>query len=392
MAAPELAEKIKLEVFKWLNGTRYASTVLEPLSGGSANFLYRAHLSKPLEDGTTDVLVKHFEEFMAVAPQNKMGLYRSRAEEECLKVLATYGINPEEGDAFKYVVRAPKCYLSDEVANTQIHEYCPQGLNLKAYALKHLASPATASLRQQFHQLGKVLAQYIVGFHSKFENEVQNWLLDGKEKPEPKLYAALKANEEMQKIRRMTYYDWLVQRIDAFPTILEQARDVFVKIQEKAAEELKGAPEELLPIHGDFWPGNTILPDQPIREGVAIPVFVGDWEMAQLGAHGLDHGQMLGEMYALWLYKKIDAGLWMVQGYAEGLGEQTESSAWRNALQVGCHLVTFGTLAPGWGTPDQVEDVARLGGNIIVNAWGKNREWLENSELACLFTHVTWGK
>ena len=55
---------------------------------------------------------------------------------------------------------------------------------------------------------------------------------------------------------------------------------------------------------------------------------------------------MFGEMYLLWLYKKIDAGLWMVQGYAEGLGEQTEHEAWRNVLQIGCHIVVFGTMAP----------------------------------------------
>ena len=99
---------------------------------------------------------------------------------------------------------------------------------------------------------------------------------------------------------------------------------------------------------------------------------------------------MIAELYALWLYKKIDAGLWMVQGYAEGLGEQTEASAWRTALQVGVHLLSFGTVAPGWGTREQAEDVARVGRDIIVNAQSRNREWFEKSELVCLFSQTRW--
>ena len=93
---------------------------------------------------------------------------------------------------------------------------------------------------------------------------------------------------------------------------------------------------------------------------------------------------MIAELYAFWLYKKIDAGLWMVLGYVEGLGEQSEMAVWRNAVQVGVHLLSFSTIA-GWGTPDQIEDVARLARDIVVNAWARNREWFEKSELACLF-------
>jgi hypothetical protein len=105
----------------------------------------------------------------------------------------------------------------------------------------------------------------------------------------------------------------------------------------------------------------------------------------------LDHGEMIGELYALWLYDKIDAALWMVQGYAEGLEEQREASVWRTAVQVGVHLLSFRALHPGRGTLEQVEEVVRLGRDVIVNGWEKNREWFEESELRCLFTKVTRG-
>lgn len=73
---PKTADEIKSEVFNSLRGTPYASDTLDPLSGGAANFIYRATLSKPLEDGTTEVLVKHSEPYMAVAPQNKISIDR----------------------------------------------------------------------------------------------------------------------------------------------------------------------------------------------------------------------------------------------------------------------------------------------------------------------------
>lgn len=78
MSSQNLAKNIQLEVevFDWLKGTRYASTSIEPLAGGSANFVYKVKLEEPLEDGTSTVLVKHGEAYMAVAPQNNMPLQR----------------------------------------------------------------------------------------------------------------------------------------------------------------------------------------------------------------------------------------------------------------------------------------------------------------------------
>jgi hypothetical protein len=133
-----------------------------------------------------------------------------------------------------------------------------------------------------------------------------------------------------------------------------------------------------------------LIPNAPIQEG-EIPIFVVDWEMAQVGVPCLDHAEMIGELWELWLYKKIDAGLWMVQGYADGLSQQTETSAWRNVLQVGTHLLSFGT-APSWGSQEQLEEVARMGRDIILHAWRRDREWFEASELACFFTQVISDK
>ncbi|KAK6850148.1 phosphotransferase enzyme family [Apiospora arundinis] len=111
--------------------------------------------------------------------------------------------------------------------------------------------------------------------------------------------------------------------------------------------------------------------------------------MAQLGLPNLDLAQMLAEMYELWLYRRIRGGLWMMEGFVEGYGAVTEAFALRTAIQLGAHLVCFGTSVPGWGTPEQVQEVARTGRDIICHAWRKNRDWFEEEgELSGLFSTV----
>ncbi|KAI0127474.1 kinase-like domain-containing protein [Xylariales sp. AK1849] len=368
----QAAEEIKSEILRWLEGTRFASASLEPLSGSTANFIYRAHLVEPLDDAasTTDVLVKHGEGYVANHPDFKLTTFRCLIEEECLKALASFRITakPDPISPYNYVVRTPKCFLFDEKSNTQVQEYLPNGVDLKTYALKNFPSPTPESQRPQCLQLGKSLGKWLRAFH--------DWTAE-----HPKLGAELAKNQEMQAMKHMINYQWLIRRIEQFPDILGEAKEVFEEVEMMAAEELKG---DIQPIHGDFWSGNVLLPDAPIQGGDEVPMFVIDWELAQLGVRNLDLGQMIAELYELWLYKKIEAGRWMVEGFVEGYGVVTRGFAFRTVIQVGCHLVCFGTSVPGWGTPEQVKDVARLGRDLIINGWQEDTEWLQRSDLGCL--------
>lgn len=57
--------KIKEAVAKDLSSTPFACSSLTQLSGGTANFLYRGVLSQPLPDGTSTIIVKHAEDYLA---------------------------------------------------------------------------------------------------------------------------------------------------------------------------------------------------------------------------------------------------------------------------------------------------------------------------------------
>ncbi|KAH7110681.1 kinase-like domain-containing protein [Dactylonectria macrodidyma] len=384
MATPsEIFDSTRLKVLAWLNGTRYAVTSLQTLIGGQSNFTYHARLLTPLEDGTTDVLVKHSEPYMARHAANSVTINRCLVEAVCLTELNSVEVELNQPSSAKYIARTPKCLHYDHETKTQILEYLPGVVNLKDYVLSHFPSPTPQSLQPQCHNLGKALAGYIVRFHSEAKKAVLRSDAGTNLEPFPTLHVGLEHSEEMQTLKHMINYDWLLQRVNQFPEILSEATDIFSQVKEEALKELSNA-RELTAIHGDFCPQNILLPDKPLEADGEIPLFVADWENAQLGVESLDHGEMIGELYALWLYKRIDAGLWTVRGYTEGLGSQSETFAWRVALQVGVHLLSFGTVAPGWGTPAQAENVARHGRDVIVNAWHKNREWFDASDLACL--------
>ncbi|KAK6074397.1 phosphotransferase enzyme family protein [Seiridium cupressi] len=379
--APETPDQIRTKVIRSLENTRYATSSLEPLTGGIANCLYHARLTVPLEDGTAEVAVKHGEGYVVAHPDTELPLDRCKIEEACLKAMADFWVTVVQ-DSVKYIVRTPECYFYDEKSNTQILEYLPNGIDLKTYIRKNIASPTPSSYRLQFQRLGKAIAQWIVGFHQQTEKEARDALSTGHKS---KLYAELEACESMQKLKFLINYDWLIRRIDLFPHILEEAREVFEEFRAEAKREMQ---EDLMPIHGDFWTGNIVIGDVPMEPDAEIPVFVIDWEMAQLGPRVLDIGQMMTEMYALWLYPKIDAGLWMVQGFAEELALKDQKAAFRVAAQLGCHIVAFETIVPGWGMPEQVEEVARIGRDIIVHARKGDRDWFDKHDLSCLFAHV----
>ncbi|KAI1801629.1 kinase-like domain-containing protein [Daldinia bambusicola] len=372
--APETREEVTAKVIESLKGTPYEASSLDILSGGTANFIYRATLTRPLTGGTTEVAVKHSEDYIASSPDFKLTLSRCRIEEECLKALSAFLIvgNADEDNSYNFIVRTPKFYHFDEGNNTQIQELLGDGIDLKTHTLETVYGSDQEEIKSRSLQLGKALGRWLKGFHS--------WAAQ-----QPELRATVAANKELQQLKHIINFSWLLDRAKQFPNVLGGAEDVFKEVGKMAAAELED-DSQLQVIHGDFWTGNILLPSVPIQEGVDVPIFVIDWEMSQIGKPSLDVGQMIAELYELKLYKDKSAGLFMTQGFIEGYGPVTEEFAFRTAIQVGAHLVSFGMSVQGWGSMEQVEECGRLGRDIIIHAWEKDRRWFEESDLACLFS------
>ncbi|KAL2134187.1 hypothetical protein VTI74DRAFT_808 [Chaetomium olivicolor] len=366
MATPQSA-KISEEVLQELSSTDYACSSLDQLSGGTANFVFKGILINPLPDGTKEVAVKHGESYIASMPDFQLSTARCRAEEECLKALSTL---PATDGAF--TVRAPKLYHFNPKTNTQVQEYLPNALSLKDYAIKHFSSSRDPFRTVSCHELGRCLGVWLREFH--------DWV---KLPEQAELHKEAKANQPMQQLKHYVNYATLVETVGNFPTILEDERETLEKIRDTAAEELKDP--NLQVIHGDFWTGNALLPDQPLKLQDQTPVFIVDWEICQLGLPALDLGQMIAELYELSLFKGIDEGKWLIEGFVAGYGYVDDDFAFRTALHVGTHLVAWGSRVPGWGTEEQVQHVVGVGKDIVLHAWHKDRAWFEAGDLACLF-------
>ncbi|KAF5591450.1 phosphotransferase enzyme family [Fusarium pseudocircinatum] len=385
MPAQDSSDHIRQQVSAWLNTTPYAASLLAPLAGGQANFTYRARLTNPLNDGTTEVIVKHGEPYMARHPANAVTVDRCDVEREVLSELSTYPIDMTQSGNTAYTVRTTTLYAYDAETKTLVLEYLPNAVDLKTYSLSHFPSPTPEYLRKPAHELGKVLARYMVKFHDMTREIVQKSL---KQKHTQQLLGfnrVIDSSNDMQRLKHWINFDWMIDRVSQFPGILSEAKDILHLVKNMALKELSDPSADLALIHGDYYPQNILLEDARLEPTTTRPLYVIDWENCQVGVPSLDHGGMLGEMYVLWKYKHIDAGLWTSQGYADGLGHQTEDAAWRLALQVGVHLLSFGTLASGWGTTEEVEDMARLARDVIVKAWTRDRSWFDKSDFACLF-------
>lgn len=94
---------------------------------------------------------------------------------------------------------------------------------------------------------------------------------------------------------------------------------------------------------------------------------------------------MIAELYELWLFKRIEEGKWIIEGFTAGYGPVDDDFAFRTARHVGTHLLSWGTRVAGWGTAEQVQQVAVVGKDLVVRAWEKDRAWFEAGDLACLF-------
>ncbi|RSL91619.1 hypothetical protein CDV31_015432 [Fusarium ambrosium] len=356
-----------------LKGTQFEPSTLTKLSGGSVNWIYLAKLSTPLDDGTTEVLVKHGEPWMASKPEFPLAMLRCRIEVESLRSLSgcsSFG-RCDSMDTYHFVARTPNFLHFDHDATNQIQEFLPNGINLKDYVLQHYSATTPQSFEPQCRQLGEALGKWLKGFIE--------WTTRQDEHRD-----VVAGNDFAQDIKHMVNFSWLNERVKDFPDILEHVKDTLGEVEQMAAAERKDVNKHQI-IHGDFWTGNIILPNAPIPKKTEVPMLVIDWECTQLGFPSVDFGQMIAEMYALWLYKSITAGLWMMEGFIEGYGNVSQDFAFRTAIQTGAHLLCTTTTFPGWGTPEQVDEVARVGRDIIVHAWKKDVAWFKRGDLACLF-------
>ncbi|KNG81449.1 hypothetical protein ANOM_009573 [Aspergillus nomiae NRRL 13137] len=360
-----------------LSTTPYACSSVEQLSGGTANFVFRGTLLQPLPDGTTTVVVKHTEDYVASNREFKLSAARCLIEKSILTSLdklPSSKITNDEDTTSQFTAKTPHMYSFNPLTNTQVMEDLPDSVDLKSFFVS--PSSARSVPREWAVSLGRALGHWLSSFHS--------W---AKEPAQTDVALELEQNHFFRDLKFSINYDSLVNMVSKYPEILEGSRGVFEKVRDMAKSESgRKDGEGFGVIHGDFWSGNIILPKNSLdTKHFNTPLFIIDWELAQCGTRALDLGQMMAELYELKHYKDVDAGVWIIQGITEGYPALSDEMAFRTLIHVGTHLIFFGSTVPGWGTDEQIADVVRLGKDLIVKAWEKDKTWFKGMVWECLF-------
>ncbi|KAJ5666059.1 uncharacterized protein N7477_008507 [Penicillium maclennaniae] len=360
----ENKDEIRDQIAQQLSQTPFACSSLTRLSGGTANFVYRGTPS-----ARDSIVIKHTKNYVASNQDFKLDAKRCHFEQAILQALNGLPFHSQGN----ITVKTPRVFDFIQETNTQIMEDLPNSLDLKTFLLSNLCQNVSASLGRL---LGRSLGHWLRSFH--------DWADKG-EQAETRSFLA--QNESMKELKFHVNYSMLMDTIANFPGVLEESRGVFEEVKNHAAGEMKRSDHnrEFGIIHGDFWTGNVLIPNVPLREQSDTTLFIIDWELCQIGYRALDLGQMMAELYETKLFKKVDCSVWVIQGFLEGYGPLSDIMAFRTAVHVGVHLVVWGSRVAGWGSEEQVEEVVKIGRDLIVQGWKKNREWFDGQDLECLF-------
>ncbi|KAJ5385633.1 hypothetical protein N7517_003544 [Penicillium concentricum] len=363
MANTNERDQTREKIAQQLSPTPFACSSLTRLSGGTANFVYRGMLASTGQS----IIIKHTKDHSASNPDFKIDITRCHFEEAILRALDGLATHTTG----KITVKSPRLLDFNRDTDTQVVEDLPNSIDLKNFLLSEVSHDLPESLGRD---LGTALGSWLRSFHLWTDEEQHT--------------KDLGANTVMKDLKFWVNYTLLMDTVESFPGILEDYRDIFENIRDLAATELKRQNHDdgYGIIHGDFWTGNVLLPNVPLTHQSETTMFIVDWEMSQIGSRALDLGQMIAELYETKLFKNVDGGLWMIQGFLRGYGSLNDEMAFRTAIHVGVHLICWGSRVPGWGTQTQIEEVVKVGRDLIVHSWRKDKVWFAEGILGCLFT------
>ncbi|KAE9371768.1 hypothetical protein N431DRAFT_410770 [Stipitochalara longipes BDJ] len=375
MAPLEPAEEdtIATQLLQQLSGTLYAcSSLSPPLSSRPGNFVYRGILAQPIptQGGATakSIIIKHYTESTPKI-----------FEELLLNSLASH--SPSTTTA---TIKPPRLYLYNRETNTQVLEDFSntddfRAMLFSADAHNLLPPPSTASI-------GRHLGVWLRSFHTWASAPEQ-----------AALRAQMWRNDSMRKTKYIFTYDSVLKILQNYPELLEGHEETLTAIQDVITKEFERPSTEegdgygLL--YGDFWSGNILLPSAGWREsplgGKTNELFIIDWEFAQFGHRSCDLGQIIGDLYERNIYNNLDTAISTMEGVIDGYGTLSDEMAFRTAVYVGVHLISWYNRRPRKGprvaSPEVIVAGLMVGRDFMVKGWEKDRAFFQSSALASLF-------
>ncbi|KAM0461489.1 hypothetical protein ACHAPV_004194 [Trichoderma viride] len=377
------------QILDELAHTTYACSDLTKLSGGTANFLYRGTLLKPLKgDADTKaaqtVVIKHSTNYVAVNRNFPLDVTRCIFEESMLHALdgVSHTISTPSGPA---VITTPRLYMFDRDTYTQVHEDFLGATDLTTI-LK------SANINQILPESSRQSVGYAMGSWLRFFHK---W---ASEPAQATLRERVGPNKGMRQLKCLITYDSFIEILERHPETIEGYKETLEAVRTTMKHEFERPPTEGDEIrgliHGDFWAGNVLLPGsswQEAQQSTQDPhkLFIIDWENAQFGHRAVDIGGMLADLYERKHFRNVDGSIPIMQGFIQGYGPLSEELAFSAAIHAGVHLICWyyrrNRNDPLPFPLPKVLAALTLGRDFILKGWAKDKKWFEGSVLAPLF-------
>ncbi|KAF9074970.1 hypothetical protein BDP27DRAFT_1381023 [Rhodocollybia butyracea] len=336
------------ELKEYLQGTPFASSGIDILTGGTGNFACRLHLISPYQ-GQSTLVLKHAKPYIFTARNWPFSLERQKFEVEALKIV---GASIPDND----FVNVPEVHLFDEKESIIIMEDCGVGsLTLKQFAMDGKCTLDTAE------KIGLELGLFLRRIHA-INRERNSAVCD-----------VFEGNAEAKRISAWATYGRLVSTLsgeDALPALQNSPLDI-KEGDMKAIEEIAKTMSALMIsakdtfIMGDFWPGNVLVScdsDNSVK-GISIV----DWELSKTGWPALDLGQFTAEVSLLRrFHPSFEAeGAKMISALYSSYAID-EEEARMAVLHWGVHLIVW-TPRVQWGGTEETKEMVLKGVELVAS-------------------------
>ncbi|KAF8808046.1 hypothetical protein BYT27DRAFT_7099486 [Phlegmacium glaucopus] len=344
-------------VHDYLSKTPFASTEAIPLSGGTANYVFRLRLTNAYE-GRDSLVLKHARPYVKSYRTLAFALERQDYEVEALRHVGDW-LSPNS------IVTVPKVHLFDKSSHVIIMDDTgADSIDLKTFMQRGKASLPMSQ------QIGSAIGEFLGGMHKWGRGNVD-------------LLNAVRGNEQAKAMSSWVYYGRLVSTLKGLDN-LPKLRDPVLEIGESDMEVVEKVAEETTKamldaqdsfVMGDFWPGNIMVSLN--QKGDLEHLYILDWELTKAGLPGVEIGQFCAEIHMLRRFNpevcQETATLVLEHFFKEytRAGERDIEQSRRAFVHMGVHLSILGARVE-WGEKEVTRQVVLEGLRMVVD--GHERE------------------
>ncbi|CAE6390527.1 hypothetical protein BN14_03969 [Rhizoctonia solani AG-1 IB] len=349
-------------VLDYLSNTRFAATSVQRLVGGFNAFTYRVKLLTPLEDGSTTLIVKHYEGYVAFAAEIKL---ESDFEYDALVTLWDCGLVNNET-----IVRAPRPIHYDRDTHTIfISDLGSDVVNLSTMFDEHLQRACNDSDRMEIENMafdiGSALGDFLGRLHT--------WGTSTKHQ-KPFLH-------HHRRERIFALFSNLTARSANNLGVKEGWLESML-----SAEMRKVSVENQVLAMGDLSLNNILVHRVPDRSNLRI--YVVDWELFRPACRELDLGEITGTWLSFAHYRRINVDFPFLPSLYKAYQEHHKVDRTRIAILSGMFTMGLGTTA-SWvrdGGDEIYKQTALVGYEVMKLAHeGEDRITSAGSPLKMLF-------